>query len=167
MNTTKHEKNAVSRWLDLIHGLVPPGDSIELPVLTGSMSPLIMPGYTILIRSCTTSEPRAGDIIVFKEGNSLTTHRLLIRLSFGKSSILYQKGDANQFGKWIRSDRVVGVIDCIRNNTGASIIISNNEAKIKAKKESSRQIARTVWNTILIVPRFIKKCLREKRTNTG
>ncbi len=167
MNQTEQEKQkTVSLWFNLINGMVPHGEIVELPVLTGSMSPLIMPGYTISIRSCSANKIKPGDVIVFKDGNSLTTHRFLIRLPLGKRQVIYQKGDANRFGKWIRSERVVGVIDGISDMTGACIDISNSEARIQAKKESFRQIALTAWNTILILPRFIKKCLREKRTNS-
>jgi len=167
MNKTKQEKQrTISQWLDLINGLIPHGDIIELPVLSGSMSPLIMPGFTIFIRACSAHEVRTGDIIVFKEVNSLTTHRVLIRIHFGRCSILYQKGDANRFGKWIRTDRVVGVVDSIKNNSGTRTILSDKAEIAKAKRESFRQTGLTAWNVALIIPRFIKQCLREKRTNS-
>ncbi len=155
-------KRIVAGWFDLINGLIPDGKVIELPVLSGSMAPLIMPGKKVLICSCPGRASRTGDIIVFKEGNSLTMHRILVRLPFGGASLLYQKGDASQFGNWIRHERVVGIVTAFQDDTGTYTDISHHAAKKKAKREAFRQIIRTIWNAMLLFPRFIKKCLKER-----
>lgn len=160
--TEKKRRETIADWVDLINGLVPYGRTVELPVLSGSMSPLIKPGSTIRIRSASARNIHAGDVIVFYEKNSLTTHRLLMRIPPWGGSLLYQKGDANRFGSWIRGSRVVGVVDAILDETGACHDISSLTSKIESVRDSRRQIVLTLWNAGLIVPRFIKTCLKRK-----
>lgn len=143
-------------------GLVPHGSTVDLPVLSGSMAPLIMPGSSVRIRSCRPAEIKTGDIIVFKNGNSLTIHRLLIRIPFGGGLFIYQKGDANRFGSWIRSDRVVGVVDAVQDGSGPPVAVTHTTLSKTARKETYRQLGYTVMNMILELPRGIKQWLRKR-----
>jgi signal peptidase I len=153
----KHDEKIIAGWLDLLKGLVPHGAVVELPVLSGSMAPLIMPGSRVHIRSCRSNEIRRGDIIVFKEGNSLTIHRLLVRMPLYSGSLLYQKGDANQFGKWIRSSLVVGVVDSVRDISGTISVLSHRAEK----KASLQQLGYAFLNLSLYYPRSIKQWLKK------
>ncbi|MBN2158532.1 MAG: hypothetical protein JW807_03980 [Spirochaetes bacterium] len=157
----KNSREIIAGWFDLLNGMVPHGATVELPVLSGSMSPLITPGSTIRIRSISAGELLVGDIIVFNEKNSLTTHRLLARIPPWGTAFLYQKGDANRFGSWIRGSRVVGVVDAIRDGAGGYKEIASREARKKAGHDALRQIILVAWNAGLIMPRFIKRCLKK------
>jgi signal peptidase I len=159
---TGHEKKNISDWFDLLNGLIPYGGVIELPVLSGSMMPLIMPGKNIKIRSVSGNNVRVGDVIVFKDGKSLTMHRVLARIPFGSFALLYQKGDASQFGSWIRHERVVGIVTAIQDDAGTYDDISHPAVKKKSKQEAFRQIILAAWNAALLIPRFMKKCLKER-----
>lgn len=153
------KRKTIEGWFDLINGLVPHGGIVELPVLSGSMSPLIKPGTAVRIRSISARDITIGDIIVFNEKNSLTTHRLLVRIPPWGASLLYQKGDANRFGSWIPGSRVVGIVDYIRDDTGAYLDLSSPASKKEAGRNARRQIVLTLRDIALIPPRFIKKCL--------
>jgi signal peptidase I len=159
--TEKKRREIIAGWVDLLNGLVPHGGIVELPVLSGSMSPLIKPGSTIRIRSISGKDIHVGDIIVFKEGTTLTTHRLLARM-FG-APLLYQKGDANRFGGLIRRSQVVGIVDAVQDTSGAYIKINGPATKTRARKEAVRQIFLALWNTTLIIPRYIKYGLKKKK----
>lgn len=97
--------------------------------------PFIIPGKNIKIRSVSGKDVSMGDIIVFKNGKSLTMHRMLARIPFASFAFLYQKGDASQFGNWIRHERVVGIVIAIQDETGTYIDISCPAAKKKRKKK--------------------------------
>ncbi len=157
MYMSRQDKKIISGWLDLLKGFVPPGSIIELPVLSGSMAPLIMPGSTVAIRACSGNDARRGDIIVFKEGNSLTIHRLLVRIPLGNNSLIYQKGDANRFGNWIRSSLIVGIVDSVRNVSGETSTLSHKAGK----RASLGQLGCTFLNMALHYPRIIKQWLRK------
>jgi signal peptidase I len=158
----KKRREIITGWVDLLNGLVPHGGIVELPVLSGSMSPLIKPKSTIRIRSISAKDIHVGDIIVFREGNTLTTHRLLVRIPPWGRTFLYQKGDANRFGSWIRGSRVVGVVNAILDEAGACHDLSSPASKFGSGRDVRQQLVLTLWNTGLIVPRFIKTCLKRK-----
>jgi signal peptidase I len=151
----------ISGWFDLLNGLIPHDGMVELPVLSGSMTPGIMPGAYVRIRSVSEKDIHVGDIIVFREKNSLTTHRLLARIRLIGKSLLYQKGDANRFGYWIPGESVVGVVESVRDGAGTYRDLSPRSAGGSAGKKAARQIVLTLWNISLIIPRFIKQCMKK------
>ncbi len=159
----RHGQKKISNWFDLINGLIPYGGIIELPVLSGSMAPCIMPGTNIKIMSVSSGTVQRGDIIVYKNGNSLTMHRMLARIPLGGNTLLYQKGDASRFGSWIRQKRVVGIVTAVQDEKGEYRDISHPEAKKKAKGAAYRQMIRTIWNTALIIPRFMKNVSKKSK----
>ena len=132
-----------------------------MPVLSGSMAPCIMPGKNIKIMSVSSDTVQRGDIIVYKDGNTLTMHRMLVRVPLGRIALLYQKGDASRFGNWIRQERVVGIVTAIQDDEGKFIDITQPETKKNAKRAAYRQTIHTIWNAALAIPRFIKKCINE------
>lgn len=158
----RNKQKKIADWFDLINGLIPHGVTIELPVLSGSMAPCIMPGNNIKVMSVSSDSVRMGDIIVYKNGNSLAMHRMLARIPLVNTSFIYQKGDASQFGNWIRQNRVVGIVTAIQDEQGEYTDITRPEAKKNAKRAAYRQTILTIWNAALVLPRFIKKCLKEK-----
>ena len=46
-------------------------------VLSGSMEPTIMTGDIAIIKSCNKDELKEGDIIAFRNGTSVITHRII------------------------------------------------------------------------------------------
>lgn len=98
-------------WLALTGQIPTPDAPVELPLLSGSMAPAIPVGA--VLRIATSPEPcQAGDVVVFRQGERLIAHRILLVLRAGPWSWLLEKGDANRLGHW-RQDadvrgRVVG-----------------------------------------------------------
>jgi hypothetical protein len=112
--------------------------------------------------SVSSDNVQRGDIIVYKDGNTLTMHRILARIPLGCIALLYQKGDASRFGNWIRQERVVGIVTAIQDGEGKFIDITQPETKKNAKRTAYRQTILTIWNAALVIPRFIKKCISER-----
>ncbi len=85
----------------LINALIPffIGSTLPLIVLSGSMSPLMLPGDMVVAESINPAELRTGDIITFQDPggkpNTLITHRI-ISIKEGKERVFKTKGDANK-----------------------------------------------------------------------
>lgn len=84
----------------LVSALIPFFTGSEKPmiVLSGSMTPIMLPGDMVIIRSVDPNDLVVGDVIAFKDPgdkpNSFITHRI-ISLEEGKERIFQTKGDAN------------------------------------------------------------------------
>jgi signal peptidase len=82
---------------------------IPLTVLSGSMSPTIETGDMIVVRN-RTDNLQVGDIVTYKVGNSLVTHRVM-EITTDNGSVAYiTQGDANNTtdGNPITKDQIVG-----------------------------------------------------------
>jgi hypothetical protein len=147
--------NDTSRWIHLFSGNLQPGSVIELPVLSGSMAPLLCPGDRIKIWCVPWKKCHIGDMIIFKEGKRFTVHRLLFRLVLGGIYILYQKGDQNRKGSFISPKQIVGkAVEIIKSGT---ITID-----LKKHSKEKRIIAEKKLCTLLLflVPRYGKDLLQ-------
>jgi len=84
----------------LVNTLTPFIEGSEKPliVLSGSMTPIMLPGDIIVIKSVDQNELKVGDIVAFKPPrsgpNTLVTHRI-ISVEEGKERLFQTKGDAN------------------------------------------------------------------------
>lgn len=64
-----------------------------LPVLTGSMSPLIRTGDHVCVSRVTPEQVRTGDIVAFRRGDNIIVHRVLQKHHFTNDFSFYEKGD--------------------------------------------------------------------------
>ena len=64
-------------------------------VLSGSMEPTIMTGDLVIIQKCNTKELKEGDIIAFRSGTSVITHRILKSTIENGKTMFITKGDNN------------------------------------------------------------------------
>lgn len=87
-----------------------------LPVLSGSMMPLLRTGDEVLVQSASPDSIRPGDIIVFKNQDKLIVHRVIRRYNNGNPSFL-QKGDSTTAAEIIRSEDVIGKVIAVRKGT--------------------------------------------------
>lgn len=84
----------------LISVLIPffAGSAKALVVLSGSMTPLMLPGDMIIVESVSPNELIAGDVIAFRnpgDKDTFVTHRI-INIEEGEERIFETKGDANE-----------------------------------------------------------------------
>lgn len=65
-------------------------------IISGSMTPYLEIGDIVLVKEIEQSELNTGDIISFRSGNSVITHRITNVEQDAKGNILYEtKGDSN------------------------------------------------------------------------
>jgi hypothetical protein len=155
----KMNKNILSVWLNLLDGTFSDEEIIELPVLTGSMMPLIIPGKKIRIKCFKEPVVSIGDIIVYREGKEITSHRLIAKIPLFKKTYLYQKGDSVRFGCWINKEQVVGVVDSVQDRSDNYISLVTPDMKNEGRDLAIRQLFRTFLDLALILPRRIKRWL--------
>ena len=117
----------IDLWADMHHQK----QESWLPVLSGSMMPLLQIGDEVLVQSANPGSIRPGDIIVFKNQDKLIVHRVIRRYGDDNPSFL-QKGDNTTSGEIIRSEDVIGKVITIRKrdriiylNDGVWKVINN------------------------------------------
>ena len=102
----------IDLWADLHHQK----QESWLPVLSGSMMPLLRIGDYVLVQSANPDSIRPGDIIVFKGRDRLIVHRVIRRYDNGSPAFL-QKGDSTTAAEIIRSEDVIGRVIAVRKGT--------------------------------------------------
>lgn len=82
-------------------------------VLSGSMEPTIMTGDIAIIKECNTNELKEGDIIAFRSGKSVITHRILEVTQENGETVFITKGDNNNIeDKYpVRAEQVEGIFE--------------------------------------------------------
>jgi len=148
-------------WLKLKYGSLQQGETVTLPVLSGSMLPLLVPGRDIKIQGVSYQDCAKGDIIVYKDNNRLSAHRLLLRLRFRGKDYIFQKGDAIDFGSWISAGQVVGIVVETKNANGNVIDFQSEEEEQKAKSCVRKHVAIDIQQRILFFPRLVKRILKK------
>ncbi|PXF61402.1 MAG: signal peptidase I [Candidatus Methanogaster sp.] len=109
----------IDLWADLHHQK----QESWLPVLSGSMIPLLQIGDDVLVQSVSPNSIRPGNIIVFKSRDKLIVHRVIRRYDNGSPAFL-QKGDSTTTAEIIRGEDVIGKVIAVRK--GSRIIRLND-----------------------------------------
>ena len=102
----------INLWADLHQQK----QELWLPVLSGSMMPLLRTGDEVLVQSVNPDNIRPGDIIVFKDQDKLIVHRVIRRYKNGSPTFL-QKGDCTTAAEIIRSEDVIGKVIAVCKGT--------------------------------------------------
>ncbi|MBN2546241.1 MAG: hypothetical protein JXB50_10625 [Spirochaetes bacterium] len=147
-------KNIITDWLDLYSKKIKPETIIELPVLSGSMMPYLVPGKKIYIKSYNDEKIYIGDIVVFKKNNKLNAHRVLFKLKFKKCILIYEKGDVNPTGTWIKNTDIVGIVFFSVNSDDKKLNFRNIKMLLFSKFIVFKQY-------IKILLHYIKKIIKK------
>ncbi len=121
-------------WRALLTGDLAAGQRVVLPVLSGSMMPLLPPGSEVEISASDGRGLAPGQVAVFRDGKGLTAHRVLLALPWPGGALLYQKGDANPQGGWVRHGRVVGVVVSVTRPDGTRLDLDTGQARRDARQ---------------------------------
>ncbi len=130
-------ESTLHAWHTLLRGRLPCGERVVLPVLSGSMMPLLPVGADLEIAGIAWRGLWPGSIAVFRDGGSLTAHRVLLLLPLPGRPLLYQKGDARPRGGWIDARRVVGAVVAVTPPDGARLALDD-----PAGREAAGRLAR-------------------------
>jgi hypothetical protein len=85
-----------------------------LPVLTGSMAPLIHPGDEVLVSKVAVEQIRFGDIIVFRRDGDLIVHRVLKKWRTVDTICFGEKGDMSHTYGLVGGEKIVGRVTTVK-----------------------------------------------------
>ncbi len=97
-------------WLALAGPSLDFGGTVHLPMLTGSMLPVIPVGCELVIAAAQRRPFGVGDVVIFLRDDRLVAHRILGQLGWGPHALIFEKGDLNADAGWIRRRDVRGVV---------------------------------------------------------
>jgi hypothetical protein len=100
----------IDAWLALVQPEADFPGTVDLPMLTGSMAPLIPVGSRLEIVAARRRSFGVGDIVVFERATRLVAHRLVFSLGFGRDTLYLEKGDRNVGLGLVRKHEVRGVV---------------------------------------------------------
>ena len=163
-NNQSFRSNLIEQWLSVVIGDIPEDEGGILPVLSGSMGPSIVEGCTMRITRVPTDGTVSGDILVFRRNHGLVAHRQLLRLRFARFRRIYEKGDINSSGSWIRENQMVGVVAEVRDRNG-KVLYSRDLDRLGAHREARRQLIRLFCRPLYRVIRLFKRLLSGKFGN--
>lgn len=87
--------------------------------MTGrSMEPAIMPGEKILVEKVSAKVIRVGDVIAFKFGRNLVTHRVIGKFRTNEGIEFLEKGDKNILPGRVKDSDVLGKVIRVKDNFG-------------------------------------------------
>lgn len=152
-------------WLGLMGQTPLPPGPLLLPVLSGSMRPVISLGSRILIEPCAGTDCRVGDVSVYLDGDRLVAHRILWFLGSRSKGWVFQKGDANHYGHWIRAVNIKGVVrEVFPAEDVASAFPGKDPFSIVAARTSRRDYLR---NLLLAGPRQFRDLITGHQSDEG
>lgn len=140
-----------------------------MSVLTGSMRPYLEPGDLIIDKEVDAEEIKVGDVVTFKVGSSIVTHRVVEVLNDGGKLLFRTRGDANNtddggltesrniigkvvlevpyggyIARFIRSPiglvLIIGIPVIIMLGGELKVLLSEDNRKKKQKKESEDSV---------------------------
>lgn len=103
-------RRLLDAWLALTDPAADYPGTVSLPMLTGSMAPVIPVGARLQIAAARRRAFGVGSVVVFSRGDKLVAHRLLFGLGIGPGALYLEKGDWNAKGGLIRRREVRGVV---------------------------------------------------------
>lgn len=119
----KQSETIISLWADLHRQK----QKLWLPVLSGSMLPMLCIGDRVLVQTVEPGNIRFSDIIVFKSADKLVVHRIIKKYSSDGKSFL-QKGDNARVADIVRGENIIGRVTAVNRNNK---IICLNDSKWK------------------------------------
>jgi len=102
----------------LMHGGLAPGETVRLPVRSGSMLPCLPVGADIEIVPAAGPECRVGDVVVYRRGERLVAHRLLFGWGHAPGGWFLERGDGVSTAGVIRAGRILGKVVAVHLPTG-------------------------------------------------
>ncbi len=136
--------DAAAAWWRLFHGRLSPDERIEMPMLSGSMAPILPVGSTLIIAGVRGEECRPGDVIVYRDEGVLVAHRLLWGWPPGRARRFLQAGDGISAAGWIDAKGILGLVVAVRQTGSSTRDLRSAEASREGRRLARRRLRRLV-----------------------
>jgi hypothetical protein len=124
-------------------------ETVVLPVLTGSMAPLLPVGAEIEVRGVADpAELAVGDVVVFRRGDQLVAHRLLMVWGLGPGRWFLERGDGVSGPGRVRARDVLGRVVAVRGDHARRDDLTTPEAQRRSRRSvrlSLRRLITDLW----------------------
>ncbi len=144
--------DAAAAWWRLFHGRLAPDERVEMPMLSGSMAPILPVGSTLIIAGVRGDACRMGDVVVFREQDRLVAHRLLLGLPCGRARVFLQAGDGVSPLGWVAPGSILGLVVAVRDADQSTRDLRRPEARREGVRLARRRLRRLVtspWSSPL------------------
>jgi hypothetical protein len=121
-----------------------PDDRVEMPMMSGSMTPILPVGATLIITGVRPGACRTGDIVVFHDGERLIAHRLLLGWPPGRARVFLQAGDGVSALGWIAARSILGLVTAVRGPDQLPRDLRLPEARREGARLARRRLRRIV-----------------------
>lgn len=86
------------------------GKNLSFKIISGSMSPMLEVGDVVRVKRAEPTRVRVGDVVAFKEGQSVVVHRVIGRISANGQLTFRHMGDAGLFSGTIVAQNLIGKV---------------------------------------------------------
>ncbi len=163
MDQGQDRERLLDIWLGLTGQAPLPEGPLIMPVLSGSMRPVMPLGSRLVIRPCDAGRCRRGDVAVHVRGQRLVAHRILLFLGPRRGGWAFLKGDANDHGEWCRCAMIKGVVATVLPPDGDAITGQDPFSPDEAASSGRRYLR----HLLLAWPRAIRNALRGSDRRNG
>jgi len=136
--------DAAAAWWRLFHGRLAPDERVDMPMLSGSMAPVLPVGSTLIIAGAHGEVCRVGDVVVFRDDDRLVAHRLLWGWPPGRARAFLQAGDGVSPVGWISTRAVLGLVVAVRGPDQSTRDLRSPEARREGCRLARRRLRRLV-----------------------
>jgi len=124
-----------------------PGEHVTLPMVTGSMAPLIPAGAFIeVVAAPADGRLTVGDVVVFRQGAKLVAHRLLFGCALPAPGWFLQRGDGVSRIGFVTVGDIVGLVVAVRRAHDGRHDLTTASARHDALRTARRTLYRLPWS---------------------
>jgi signal peptidase I len=145
--------------------------SLNIKIVSGSMSPLIEAGDVVRVSRFEPSEIRIGDIVAFRDGQRVIVHRIVEKIESNRQFSFRQRSDAGGTAEVIAPGSLIGrVVTVVKE--GREISLDTARSRISGRilgwrgwlrdwlgRRQSQSISRIIRQSLKPIWRLTRKML--------
>jgi hypothetical protein len=134
----------------VLHQDLATGERVTLPMLSGSMAPLMPAGCDIEVQGLSDDATlEAGDIVVFREHSRLVAHRLLFGCPLPAPGWFLQRGDGVSQARVISRQDICGLVVGVTVGGGTRRDLTTPAARHQGRRRARLSLLRLLRGWLL------------------
>lgn len=143
VNRTSPPHELLATQWQLVRRQLPPDQRVVLPMLSGSMAPLLPVGAEIEVAPVVDpSRIGVGDIVVFRRGERLVAHRLLLSWGLGPNRWFLERGDGVGSPGRVAARDILGLVVAVQDGDDHRTDLRTPRALRTARQSVRRSLRR-------------------------